>query len=78
MIPNKADSPAGRAMDEAIDLDLEGRSPYPERAWFIDADTPCVDDAIQEAFDNEYAAVLVAADGSTEILLPDAPARQAS
>ncbi len=32
-------SPAAKVMDEAIDLAIEGRSPYPERAAFIDADT---------------------------------------
>lgn len=31
-------SPAAKVMDEAIDLAIEGRSPYPERAAFIDAD----------------------------------------
>jgi hypothetical protein len=30
-------SPAAKVMDEAIDLAIEGRSPYPERAAFIDA-----------------------------------------
>ena len=33
-------SPAAKVMDEAIELALEGRSPFPERAAFIDADTP--------------------------------------
>lgn len=27
-------------MDEAIDLAIEGRSPFPDRAAVIDADTP--------------------------------------
>ncbi len=67
-----------KALEEAIDLDLEGRSPYPERASFIDADTPYVEDAIQRAFADGRAAVLVSADGSTEILLPDAATRRAS
>lgn len=29
-------SPAAKVMDEAIDLAIEGRSPYPDRAAFID------------------------------------------
>jgi hypothetical protein len=33
------DSPAGRAMDEAIELTIAGKSPYPRDAWFIDADS---------------------------------------
>lgn len=32
-------SPAAKVMDEAIDLAIEGRSPYPGRAAFIDSDT---------------------------------------
>ena len=60
-------------LSELPDLDFDGW-----RAWFIDADSPCLDDAIQEAFDNDYAAVLVSPDGSTKILLPDAATRQAS
>lgn len=71
-------SPACKALDEAIDLVLEERSPYPDRAAFIDAGTPYVDEQIKGAFADGNAAVLVSADGSTEILLPDAPARQAS
>ena len=59
------DSPAGRVMDEAIELDLEGRSPYPKRASFIDADAPYVGKAIRRAVDDDKAIVLVEADGST-------------
>ena len=65
------DSPAGRVMDEAIELDLEGRSPYPERASFIDADAPYLGKAIRRAVDDDRAIVLVAADGSTRILRAD-------
>jgi hypothetical protein len=71
-------SPAAKALDEAIDLVLEERSPYPDRASFIDAGTPYVDGQIKRAFAEGSAAILVSADGSTEILLPDAPARQVS
>jgi hypothetical protein len=31
-------APAALAMDEAIELAIEGRSPYPENATFIDAE----------------------------------------
>lgn len=65
-------SPALKALEEAIDLDLEGRSPYPEKASFINAGTPYVDEQIERAFAKGSAAVLVSADGSTQILLPDA------
>lgn len=34
-------------MDEAIDLAIEGRSPYPEKVAFIDADAPSAGHAIE-------------------------------
>jgi len=30
-------SPAAKVMDEAIDLAIEGRSPYPDRAAFFES-----------------------------------------
>jgi|SRR5215213_7473715 len=33
-------SPAAKVMDEAIELAIEGRSPYPERAAFINSGSP--------------------------------------
>jgi hypothetical protein len=61
-------SPAARVMDEAIELTIEGRSPYPERAAFIDADTAEVGREIERAADEGLSVVLVSADGSTRIL----------
>lgn len=61
----KGDSPAGLVMNEAIELDLEGRSPYPKRATFLDADMTRLGREIRRAVDEDYAIVLVAADGST-------------
>jgi hypothetical protein len=71
------DSPAGRVMDEAIEMAIEGRSPYPDKATFIDADTPAVylDKEIRRAAEEGQAVVLVAADGSTRILGPDLASR---
>jgi len=75
---NKGDSPAGRAMDEAIELDLAGRrSPYPKRASFIDADAPYVGKAIRRAVEGDYAVVLVATDGSALTLRAE-PTRRRS
>ena len=62
---SNGDSPAGRVMDEAIELDIEGRSPYPKRATFLDADAPYVGKEIRRAVDEGHAIVLVDADGST-------------
>lgn len=78
MTGQSGDSPASRALDEAIDLLLEGRSPYPERASFINAGTPYVDEQIKRAFDDGYAAILVSADGSTQVLHPDTSAHRAA
>lgn len=61
----KGNSPAGRVMNEAIELDIEGCSPYPKKATFIDADTPYVSSEIRRAVDEGHAIVLVDADGST-------------
>jgi hypothetical protein len=72
MSKRTGDSPAGRAMDEAIELAIEERSPYPDKATFIDADTPPVylDKEIRLAAEEGQAVILVAADGSTRILQP--------
>ena len=71
MTPNTDNSPAGKVMDEAIELALEGRSPYPEKSAFIDADTAHAGHEIRRAADEGRAVVLVAADGSTRILRPE-------
>lgn len=64
-------SPAARVMDEAIDLAVEGRSPYPERAAFIDADAAETGHAIERAADEGLSVVLVSGDGSTRALNPE-------
>jgi hypothetical protein len=68
---DKIESPAARVMDEAIELTILGRSPYPEKSAFIDADEPSVGAEIRRAADEGRAIVLVAADGSTRTLLPE-------
>lgn len=65
---DKKKSPAARVMREAIELAIEERSPYPEKAAFIDADEPSVGAEIRRAIDEDRAIVLVSADGSTSIL----------
>jgi len=64
-------SPPAKVMDEALDLAIEGRSPYPEKAAFIDADAPSAGHAIERAADQGLPVVLVSADGSTRILKPE-------
>ncbi len=64
-------SPAAKVMDEAINLAIEGRSPYPERAAFIDADDPSAGRDIERAADEGLPVVLVSANGSTRVLRPE-------
>jgi hypothetical protein len=64
-----------KVMDEAIDLAIEGRSPYPERAAFIDADTASAGHEIKRAADEGLPVVLVAADGSSQVLTPEVTAQ---
>ena len=64
-------SPAATAMDQAIELALDGRSPFPERATFIVVDAPGAARFIRRAADEGRAVVLVSADGSARVLRPD-------
>jgi hypothetical protein len=65
---NPSESPTAKAMDRAIDLTIEGKSPYPEHAAFIDAESPHAGHEITRAFDEGYAVVLVSADGRERII----------
>lgn len=69
---SKGQSPAGKVMDEAIELAIEGRSPYPNEATFIDSDEALAGREIKRAADEGLPVVLVAADGSARILTPGA------
>lgn len=71
MTANRSPSPAAKVMNEAIELAIEGHSPYPERAAFIDADMPSAGHDIERAADDGLSIVLVSADGSTRILGPE-------
>ena len=61
---NPSESPTAKAMDRAI----EGKSPYPEHAAFVDADSPHAGHEITRAFDEGYAIVLVSADGRERVI----------
>jgi hypothetical protein len=65
---NPPESPTAKAMDRAIDLAIEGNSPYPEHAAFIDAESPHAGHEITRAFDEGYAVVLVSADGRERVI----------
>jgi hypothetical protein len=57
-------SPAAKVMDEAIDLAIAGRSVFPDRAAFIDADTPWAGQETMQAACEGLSVVLVATDGN--------------
>ncbi len=71
MSGDKTESPAARVMDEAIELAIQERSPYPEKALFLDADEPEIGPDIRRAADEGRAIVLVDRDGTTRTLLPE-------
>ena len=75
MSTNNGKSPAALVMDEAIELAIQERSPYPEKAAFVDADEPSAGAEIRRAADEGRAIVLVGADGSTRTLLPEQASR---
>jgi hypothetical protein len=54
-----ARSPAGRVAHEAIELAIEGRSPYPDKSMFMDAEEPSTGREIRRAIDEGMAVVLV-------------------
>jgi hypothetical protein len=64
------DTPAGKAMSEAIELDIDGKSPYPESVLFLDANAPHRESAMARAFREGRAVVLAFEDGSTQTVLP--------
>lgn len=65
---NPSESPTAKAVDRAIDLAIEGKSPYPKHAAFIDAESPHAGHEITRAFDEGYAVVLVSADGRERVI----------
>lgn len=68
MASNVNPSLTAKVMDRAIDMAIEGNSPYPEHAAFVDADSPHVGHEITRALDEGYAVVLVSADGRERII----------
>jgi hypothetical protein len=65
---NANETPTAKAMDRAIELAIEGNSPYPDRATFVDADSPNAGREIERSLDEGYAVVLVSADGAERVL----------
>lgn len=67
-------SPASAALLAAVDQAIEGDTPYPDRAAFIDADQPHAGQEIARAATDGRAVVLCSADGTRQVLEPRAPA----
>lgn len=65
---NPPESPTATAMDRAIDLAIEGNSPYPQNAAFVDADSPHAGNEMARAIDDGYDVVLVSGDGRERII----------
>jgi len=63
-----ARTPAQRIAHEAVELAIEGRSPYPANSVFIDAEETWTGREIKKAVDEGRAVVLVYPDSSTRIL----------
>jgi hypothetical protein len=68
------DTPAAKAMDEAIRLAIEGDSPYPECGMFIDEGMPYTKQEMDIAAEEGFPAILVSPDGSFRTVWPEAPA----
>jgi hypothetical protein len=71
MTSSNGKSPAGKVMDEAIELAIAEESPYPETALFLDADRPYTEREMARAEREGVAVVLVSADGGTKTVLPE-------
>lgn len=69
--PAGPDSPASKVMDEAVDLAIAEKSPYPERAAFINAGTAHTDGEMKWAAKDGYAVVLVSPDLGTRVVSPE-------
>ena len=68
MMGSNGRSPAAQAMRRAIDLAIDGSSPFPAHAAFVDAGAPSAGLEIDRAVGEGFAVVLVAGDGSTRVL----------
>ncbi len=68
-------SPAVQVADEAIELAIEERSPFPDRAAFINADAPHMGTEIRRALDEDMAIVIVFPDHSTRTLYAEPASR---
>lgn len=64
-------SPASRMMDVAIELAIEERSPFPQRAGFVDADTPHTEATMRKVAEKGAAVILVWPDMTSQVIEPE-------
>lgn len=64
-------SPASRMMDRAIELAIEERTPFPEHAGFVDADTSHVEHSMQQVAEKGASIVLVWPDMTSQVIEPE-------
>lgn len=67
-------SPASVALMEAVDQAIAGETSYPDRAEFVDADSPALGQTISEAHRDGRAVVLCYADNTRLVIRPASPA----
>jgi hypothetical protein len=72
MRKNGEQSPAGKVMDEAIELAIAEEFPYSERATFVNAGTAYIERHVAQSLAMGMAVVLCSPDGSVEVIEPDA------
>jgi hypothetical protein len=68
MTEDYVESPASKLMSQAIELAIAEESPFPERAAFVNADTPSTEQELELVSKFDTDVVLVFPDGSSQII----------
>lgn len=69
--PDGVLSPASRMMDVAIELAIEERSPFPQHAGFVDADTLHTEATMRQVAEKGAAVILVWPDMTSQVIEPE-------
>jgi hypothetical protein len=64
-------SPASKLMDKAIEIAIEERSPFPEHAGFVDADTPHTEESMRWVAEKGASVILVWPDMTSQVIEPE-------
>jgi hypothetical protein len=73
LAPAEAESPASRVLDQAIELAIEEKCPFPEKALFLNVDVPPHhrEAEMERAAGEGVSVVLVSPDLTTQVVLPE-------